>query len=525
MRFLIVLAAAAVAWCQTLTSQYDNARTGANPRETILTPRNVNAAAFGKQFVMPVDGDVFAQPLFVPKLAMPVKGVHDTIFVATEADSVYAFDAAGAPREPLWRVNFADPSRGITPVPVQDVSCSFIGPEIGITSTPAIDSATGTLYVVARTKENNLFYQRLHALDLATGAERPGSPVLIRATVPGTGLFGLTRKEIAFHALLENPRAALLVANGNVYIAWGSSCDVRPYYGWVLAYDARTLRQTGVFNAAPDAGEAGIWQSDTGIAADAEGRVFAVTGNGGFTAAKSGRDYGDSVLQLGLGTGGLTVRDYFTPYNEAELSRHDADLGASGPVLLPDQPGPHPHLLVTVGKDGFLYVVDRDAMGKYRTGSNSHAVQAFKAATDGGYGAPAYWNGHVYTFGRNDVLKDFPLAGGRLAETPAHQGTFRYHPATPSVSANGSKDGIVWLMLTKAWNAHDTYGILQAYDAADVSRLLYTSSANSDRDGAGLVTRFAIPMVANGRVYVGMRSGVYVYGLLSGVALRPAQGR
>jgi hypothetical protein len=280
-----------------------------------------------------------------------------------------------------------------------------------------------------------------------------------------------------------------------------------------MAYDTRTLRQTGVFNTAPAAGQGGIWQSDAALAADAEGSVYAVTGNGGFTAAKGGRDYGDSILKLGLGTNGLAVRDYFTPYNEAALSKDDLDLGTSGPVLLPDQPGPHPHLLVTMGKDGFLYLIDRDRMGQYRSGSNAHAVQAFPAGEQGGYGAPAYWNGHVYTFARGDVLKDFALVNGRLSEKPVHQGTFRYHPATPSVSANGSRDGIVWVMLTKAWNGPDTYGILQAYDAADVGRMLYSSATNTARDGAGLVTRFAIPMVANGRVYVGMRRAVYVYGL------------
>jgi hypothetical protein len=504
---------AAAAFGQTFTSQYDNARTGANVRETMLTPRSVNPEHFGKQFIMPVDGDVFAEPLYVPKLTIPGKGVHDAIIVATEADSVYAFDATGSPKEPLWRVSFADPAHGIEPVPAMDARCPFIAPQVGITSTPAIDPAAGTLYVVARTKEKDLYYQRLHALDVATGAERPGSPVTIRATVKGSGVLGMS-KDISFHALYENPRAALLVANGNVYIAWGSACDVRPYFGWVMAYDARTLKQTAVFNAAPAAGEAGIWQSDTGIAADAEGNVYAVTGNGGFTAAKGGSDYGDSVLKLGLANGSIAVRDYFTPYNESALNGDDLDLGTSGPVLLPDQPGPHPHLLMTVGKDGYLYVIDRDRMGKYQSGSNGHAVQAFKAAAAGGYGAVAYWNGHVYLFGRNDVLKEFALDNGRLGENPSHQGTFKYFPATPSVSANGAKDGIVWVMLTKDWNARDTYGILQAYDAADVGRMLFSSATNSGRDGAGLVTRFAIPMVANGRVYVGMRRAVYVYGLL-----------
>jgi len=512
-RMLIVWAAVACAAAQVAvpTAQYDNARTGANSHETVLTPRNVNTAHFGRQFVMHVDGDVYAQPLFVPGLEIPGKGVHDVVFVATEHDSLYAFDAAGKPEEPLWHTSFLGP--GATPVPGSEVRCFFIQPELGITPTPAIDVASKTMYVLARTKENNLFYQRLHALDITTGKERPGSGGNIRATVKGSGLLS---SEVSFHALLENPRAALLYANGTVYIAWGSSCDAGSYYGWVLAYDGKTLQQKGVFNAAPDAGQSGIWQSDTGIAADAEGNVYAVTGNGKFTAASGGRDYGDSVLKLRLGAPGFNLVDYFTPYNEAALNKDDLDLGTSGPVLLPDQPGPHPHVLATVGKDGFLYVVDRDRMGKYRKDSNAHAVQAFHAigGTGGGYGAPAYWNGHLYTFGRNDVLRDFPVANGRVAEQPAHRGGFEYHPATPVVSSNGTKDGIVWVALTKAWNGQDTYGILQAYDAADVGRMLYSTAENDPRDSPGLVTRFAIPTVAGGRVYVGMKKGVWVYGLL-----------
>jgi hypothetical protein len=462
---------------------------------------------------MAVDGDVYAQPLYVPALEIPGQGVHDVVFVATEHDSVYAFDAAGKPAEFLWKTSFLGP--GVETVPVGMVACSFISPELGITPTPAIDLASRTIYVLARTREHDRFYQRLHALDIATGKERPGSPVLIRASVKGSaGVFGLAPQTISFHAVLENPRAALLADHGMVYIAWGSSCDVGAYYGWVMAYDGRTLQQKGVFNAAPTAGQAGIWQSDAGIAADAEGNVYAVTGNGKFDVASGGPNYGDSVLKLAMGAGGLTVRDYFTPYNQAALNRDDQDLGSSGPVLLPDQAGPHQHVLVTVGKDGVMYSLDRDRMGKYRADSNAHAIQAFKASKGGGYGAPAYWNGHVYLFGANDVMKEFTVDNGRISEAPAHQGTFPYHPATPVVSANGTKDGIVWVFLTKAWNAPEGYGILQAYDARDVSRMLYTTATNSRRDAPGQVTRFAIPTVAAGRVYVGMKGGVWVYGLL-----------
>ena len=514
MRWMLVLCLGAACAAQTVpTAQYDNARTGANTHETILMPRNVNAAHFGKQFVMRVDGDVYAQPLFVPALSIPGMGVHDVVFVATEHASVYAFDAAGNPAEPLWQRSFL--GAGVEPMPGNMVSCFFIQPEVGITPTPVIDIAAKTMYVLVRTKEHDLYYQRLHALDIATGSLRPGSGTAIRATVKlGSSLLGLVSNDVSFNAVVENPRAALLYANGTVYIAWGSSCDAGNYYGWVMAYDARTLQQKAVFNAAPVSGKAGIWQSDAGIAADADGNVYAVTGNGKFTAVQGGKDYGDSVLKLAGGA--LQLLDYFTPFDQERLNREDLDLGSSGPVLLPDQGGAHRHVLVTVGKDGVIYVIDRDRMGKFHAGSNAHAIQALQGLGQGGggYGAPAYWNGHLFTFGRNDVLKDFAVDNGRLTEKPAHQGTFKYHPATPVVSANGTKDGIVWVALTKAWNAGETFGILQAYDAADVSRMLYSSSENGGRDAPGLVTRFAIPTVAGGRVYVGMKKGVWVYGLL-----------
>lgn len=513
--FFVLHATASLAVGQTavLTAQYDHQRSGANLRETILTPRNVNAATFGKLFTLRVEGDVLAQPLYVPNLEIPGKGVHDVVFIATERDNVYAFDAA-SPGTPLWHTSFINPAAGVNPVRWSDVRCSFIGPDIGITATPVIDLESRTMYVLARTRERSadgreLFYQRLHALDVNTGKERSGSPILIRGSVTVPAWFGLTQRERSFHALLENPRAALLLSRGTVYIAWGSSCDVGPYYGWVMAYDARTLRQTGIFNTAPDAGESGIWQSDTGIAADREGAVYAVTGNGKFTAASGGRDYGDSVLKLDFQRGMLTVRDHFTPFNESRLNSADDDLGTSGPVLLPDQPGPHPRMLVAAGKNGVLYLIDRDRMGRYQSGSDTHAVQTVKVAASGIYGAPAYWNGHLFVFASNDVLKDFPIAGGRLSPAPAHRGTVKFsNPgAIPSISANGQKDGIVWIVRTMDHRERDASATLQAYDAADVSRLLYST------DTSALAIRFTLPLVANGRVYIGSRNLVLVYGL------------
>ena len=516
----LTFAVAACAQPVVATAQYDNFRTGANPAETTLTPRNVNDKQFGALFTMAVDGDVFAQPLYVPKLEIPGKGVHNVVFIATEHDSVYAIDAAGQPAEPLWRVSFINPAAGVNPVPESAMRCPFISPEVGITSTPVIDTASRTIYVLARTEEKGAdgtvrYYQRLHALDLATGAERPGSPVVIRGSVPTTSFFGLWHSDVRFHAQLENPRAALLLAGGNVYLTWGSACDVGPYYGWVEAYDARTLKPAGVFNSAPDAGESGIWQSDAGIAADGNGAVYAVTGNGKFDAASGGRDYGDSVIKLAFHNGGLGVRDYFTPFNQARLNSGDVDLGSSGPVLLPDQPGPHPHLLVTAGKEGVVYVIDRDRMGGFHTGSDSHAVETLQVGT-GAFGAPAYWNGHLFYANRRDVLKDFLVENGRLNPEPVHHGTERFdHPgAIPVVSANGAKDGLVWLVYAKGRNqgGSDSSAYLRVYDAADVSRELYSA-------GFGPSVRFAMPLVAGGRAYIGEKGAVYVFGL------KPGKGR
>src|SRR5262245_41079559 len=280
----MTIARVLVAVLQVLTSQYDNARTGATRTETVLTPANVNAAEFGKVFSFAVDGDVYAQPLYLPGVDVPGKGRHDVVYVATEHDSVYAFDA-GRAGEPLWHVSFLKP--GVTTVPAADARCPFIAPEIGITPTPVIDRASGTIYVLARTKERRApdapprYAQWLHALDAASGAERTGSPVEIAASVKGTGA-GAANGSVMFDPLLELPRAGLLLTGGQVYLTWGSSCDVGPYHGWVMAYDARTLKQTAVFNTSPDAGESGIWQSDMAPAADAEGHVYVVTGNGAF---------------------------------------------------------------------------------------------------------------------------------------------------------------------------------------------------------------------------------------------------
>lgn len=503
---------------QVTTAQYDNARTGANTKETFLTPQNVNVNNFGKLFSIQVDGDLYAEPLYLPRLQIPGKGTHNVILLASEHDSVYAFDA-DAPAAPLWHVNFTNPAAGITTIPARDVRCPFIRPEVGITPTPVIDPESHTLYVLARTKESGQYQQKLHALDVLTGAEKAGSPVAIKASSKHKSL--LFSGTTDFDPLRENPRAALLLSNGKIYLTWASSCDVGPYYGWLMAYDAKTLAQIGAFNAAPDGGEAGIWQSDAGPAADTDGNIYPVTGNGKFDAASGGQDYGDTALKLALSGSGFAVRDYFTPFNQQQLNADDLDLGSLGPLLLPDQPGAHPHLLITGDKAGNVYLIDRDRMGKYHAADNHHAVQTLQVK-GGCYGASAYWNEHVFISCSDDFLKDFKLNDGRLSANPVTQSSKQFgNPgATLTVSANGAKDGVVWLVETKAWDADDQFAVLHAYDAANVAHELYNTKQNVARDGPGLAVRFVIPLIVNGKVYIGAKRELDVYGLFSGASKR-----
>jgi hypothetical protein len=318
---------------------------------------------------------------------------------------------------------------------------------------------------------------------------------------------------VDFLSLHENPRAALLLDRGTVYLTWGSACDVGPYYGWVLAYDAHTLRQKGALNTAPEAALSGIWQSDTGPAADEEGNVYAVTGNGVFNAASGGRDFGDSVLKLGFTNAGLAVKDYFTPFDQEERNRTDGDLGSGGPLLVPPQPGSSMRLVIAAGKGRELFVLNRERMGRFRVGSNRDAVQTVRL--EGGvFGSPSYWEGHIYVCAQNDVLRDFVIGDNRLA--PASQGEMHLtNPgAVPTISANGSKDGIVWLIETSRGHASEVPAVLHAYDARDVALELYNSAQNSDRDRAGAALHFTIPVVADGRVYVPASRELDVYGLL-----------
>lgn len=499
---------------QVLTAQYDNFRSGADLHERVLRPSNVDNRTFGKLFSRTVDGDIFTQPLYVPSLAIPGVGRHDVVFVATEHDSVYAFDVNGTRDVPLWKTSFVDPQQGTTTVSDHDLFCPFITPEVGITPTPVIDATTKTMYVLARTKEHGAFVQKLHALDITSGKERPGSPVVVSATVPGSG-DGSVGGKVSFDPLKENPRAALLLVGGEVYVTWASSCDIGPYHGWVMAYDARTLRQRAVLNTSPDGADAGIWQSDAGPAADNEGNVYVATGNGDFNGVKDGgRDFGDSVLKLRLEGQNLVVRDYFTPFNQKEMDSKDWDLGSQGPVLLPPQAGAHPHLLVVAGKEGKLYVLDRDRLGKFHDGSDSQIVQSIKAKD--AYGAVAYWNGHVFFTDRSDTTRDFAIENGLLVQKGV-TALMSSPGATPIISADRTRDAILWVISTKEWDEthKDRPAILHAYDARDITHELYSSEQKSQRDRAHMTVRFAIPTIADGHVFIGTRGRLDVYGLLN----------
>jgi len=497
---------------QITTAQYDNARTSAYVNERTLTPATVGSGRFGKAAAIRVDGDVYAQVLFLPNVDISGKGRHDVIFVATEHNSVYAFDAA-QPAEPLWHVNLSSVVPGASALSFRDVACPFIRPEVGITPTPVIDTTSHTIFVLARTKESGRFVQRLHALDVTSGAAKH-APVEIRASVRGTGQ-GNADGMISFDPRRENPRAALLLTRGKVILSWASSCDVGPYHGWIMAYDAQTLARVAVFNTTPDGAEGGIWQGDAGLAADERGRIYAVTGNGTFDASSGGRDYGDTVLQLSLDGNRFSVTDYFTPFDQRRLEEGDGDLGSGGPMLLPRQSGVDSQLLFIGGKGAGVYLLDRDHLGHFDASGNARAVQTMRAPGMV-MGASAYWNGHVYSLWSDDVVKSFELRNGRLSDAPVSAGShvFSDPGATPTVSANADRDGVVWVVETKTWNGGDRPAVLHAYDALDLKHELYSSEMNSRRDRAGDAVRFALATVVQGRVYIGTKGQVDVYSLL-----------
>ena len=497
-----------------LTYQYDNTRAGANLNESTLNKSNVNATTFGKLFAYPVDGYVYGQPLYAGSVNVPNKGIHNVVYVATEHDSVYAFDAdssAGANSAPLWQTSFLNPANGVGTVPAADTECDQIIPEIGITSTPVIDQSSGTIFVVAMTKETSgsaaSYVQRLHALDMASGAEKPGSPVVIQATYPGTGEGG--------HTLVFNPRnykqrPGLLLLNGTVYTAWSSHCDIGAYHGWLIGYDAQSLKQTTVYNNTPNGNEGSFWAGGAAPAVDSNGNIYLVSGNGTFDAAGNGPDLGESYIKLSS-AGGLSVTDYFTPFNYDDLNANDVDTGSAGVALIGDEAGSaaHPHLMAGAGKEGRIYLLDRDSPGKLQSGSDSQIVQSLPGAIAGIFGNPAYFNQALYFCGSGDTLKAFSISDAQMSTAPTSQSTeaFGYPGCVATISANGKSNGIAWIV--------DPAGVLRAYDASNLASELYNSNQNAGRDALGMAVKFSVPTVVNGKVYAGTQNSLVVYGLLS----------
>ena len=515
---LLFLASPVSSQVSVTTYHNDNLRSGQNLHETTLTPSQVNVSTFGKLFSQPVDGQIYAQPLVVANLQIVGKGTHTVVYVATENDSVYAFDGnnnTGSNANPLWQVSFIDPAKGITPVPSTDLGTNMISPMIGITGTPVIDLSNKTLYVVAATKENGAYYQRLHALDITTGAEKFGGPVEISAVVKGTGASSV-KGYVHFDPFRSNQRAALLLVNGFVYIAWASHGfeTVYPYHGWVMAYNETTLHLAGAFCVTPNGDQGGIWQSGSGLAADTLGNIFFMVGNGTFDAHTGGSDYGMSYVKLSSNT--MKVTDYFTPFDEAQESVADLDLGSGGALLFPYQSGSlHPYIAVGAGKDGSLYLVNRQNMGGFNAKGNLILQQITNAfAGHPVYSTPAYWQGYLYYWATYDNLRIFQVSNGLVGTTPIATSNYSLASpgATPVISANGTTNGIVWALDTSK-SLTSGPAVLHALDAQTAAEL-YNTTLSSTRDQAGNAVKFAIPTVANGKVYVGTATELDVYGLL-----------
>jgi hypothetical protein len=489
----------------------DVARTGQNLNETILTPANVNSTSFGKVGFLSVDGLVDAEPLYVSSLS--VSGtVHNVVFVVTEHGSAYAFDADTFAQ--LWKVS----ALGTDETSSDNRGCTQVTPEIGITSTPVIDpgaGAHGVMYLVAMSKDSNgSYFQRLHALDITTGAEISGSPTTIQATFPNQG--GTT----TFDPKQYKERAALLLLNGVIYTTWASHCDDGPYTGWIMGYNQTSLKQTSVLNITPNGSEGAIWMAGDGPAADSSGNFYFLVANGTFdnTLTKGlpqNSDYGNAFIKISTSSNSLGVADYFTMFNTTSESDADQDLGSGGEILLPDlkdSNGNTWQLGVGAGKDSHIYVVNRNMMGQFNTSNDSAIYQEISTNGLGGssFATPAYFNNTVYYGAVGDSLRAFAIVNAKLvAPAGSHSAAgFAYPGATPSISANGTAAGIVWAV------ENNTGGVLHAYDATNLANELYNSGQAANSRDSFSDNKFITPMIANGKVFVGTPTGVAVFGLL-----------
>jgi outer membrane protein assembly factor BamB len=508
-----------------VTYHNDIARTGQNLQETILSYSNVNSSSFGKLFTLPVDGVIDAEPLYLSAVTIPGKGTHNVVYTVTENDSVYAFDADTGTE--LWQESLL--SKGETPSDTH--SCGQISPQIGIAATPVIDRASGphgTIYVVAMSKSSSKYFQRIHALDITTGKEEFGGPRTIQAKFPGHG-DNSHNGNVIFDPAQYAERAGLLLLKHVIYTAWTSHCDQRPYTGWLMGYDESTLAQTSVLNVTPNGNEGAIWQAGAGIASDGK-NIFFLDGNGTFdtTLNKKGfpikGDYGNGFLKVSTTGNKLRVADYFNMFDTVSESNRDEDLGSGGAMVLPamkDANGKVRYLAIGAGKDQNIYVVDRTNMGKFNPQNDSAIYQEVDGVLGGGeWSTSAYYKGSVYFGPQGNNLMQFQFSQARLS-TSSHSKTaasFTYPGTTPSISADHSRNGIVW-----AIEHTDPNDVLHAYQAANLAAELYNSNqAKNQRDQLGSASHFGTPMIVNGKVYVGTTNGVAVFGLLATETL--AQG-
>ena len=500
-----------------LTYHDDNTRSGLNSHETVLTLSNVNQNTFGKIGFYSADGKVDAEPLYIQNLAI-AGGTHNVLYVATEHDTVYAMDADKG--TVLWQKSMLGPGEA----PSDDRGCSQVSPEIGVTATPVIDpkaGPNGTIYIVAMSKDGSgNYYQRFHALDLTTGTERPNSPVLVNPHYPGTGSDSSGGQEFLDPSLYKE-RPGLLLLGGVVYTFWSSHCDHGSYTSWIVGYNEQTLAQSQVLNLEPNGYQASVWTSGAGPAADSSGNIYLITGNGLFDSSLDSKgfpaqqDYGNAFVKIATTGGTLTVADYFTMYNSASESNVDEDFGSGGALLLPDVTDASGHtyqLAVGAGKDRNIYIVDRNNMGKFNSTTNNiyQELPLELGGTMGEYGMPAYFNNTVYYGAVGDVIRAFPITQAKLSTTSGSVSlhTFQYPGTTPSISANGTSNGIVWAI------DNQYLAVLYAYDASDLANELYDSNqASGGRDQFGAGNKFITPMIANGKVYAGTTNGVAVFGL------------
>ena len=521
-----------LAQVSVLTQRGDISRSGVNASETVLTPANVNTTQFGLLFSYSIDGYVYAQPLYMPNVT--INGVtHNVVFIATEHDSVFAFDAesdAGANATPLWQITLLDAAHGAAPgastVPNEDTDSGDLTPEIGITSTPVIDPSSGTIYVEGKTNENGGYVQRLHALDITSGAEKFGGPAVLAAFVPGDGN-GSSNGVLNFDPLWQLQRTGLLLLNGIVYMGFGSHGDMGPWHGWILAYNATTLQQTSAFCTSANGTGGGMWMAGAGLAADVidpvnhpYGRMFVPTGNGSFDAATpytNAMSYGDTVIAFDLTNGALTVTDSFTPYNQETLSEDDLDLASGGLTILPNQTTGPEHVLFQVGKQGTMYVINRDNLGG-NNATTDNVIQEVTGQTNGLWSTPTYFNNAFYLWGTNDDMKAFTFINGVLESShfTSSNESAGYPGPTTVASANGTSNGIIWTI-----QADQSPEILRAYDPTNLNNLLYSSNQNAERDTPGNAVKFVIPTIANGKVYVASQTLLSVYGILPVPAATP----